>query len=150
MLFKRLNRDTPEQVYIVVQNNEGSALVAGSTVQLEMASASVDGVKARVPDTANLYAFLGLADAAIADQDFGLVQVYGYRSGSVVWQSSTSMATGEPLAPSAGNAYLVTVASSTASNAAATQQPIFGVLAESIASSSASTTISAKVFLRAL
>lgn len=150
MLFKRLNRDMPEQVFIVVQNNEGAALAANATVQLELAAASVDGIKARQPDTGNLFAFLGVADAAIADQDYGLIQAYGYRASAAVWQSSTSMATGEPLVASAGAGHFVTVASTTASNAAVTLQPVFAVLAESIASSSASTTISAKVFLRAL
>ena len=41
MIFKRLNRTDPEQVFIVVLANEGSALVQNQTVQWEVASASV-------------------------------------------------------------------------------------------------------------
>lgn len=148
MIFQRLNRTDPERVFIVVLANE--ALSADDACQWELASASIDGVKVRQPDTGNLYAFVGVADAAIAANAYGLVQVYGYRSTSRCFQTNTSQATGLALAPAAGQVYLASVATTFASNAAVTLHPIFGVLGESIASSSVSATISKKVFIRAL
>lgn len=149
MLFKRLNRDLPERVFIPVENNEGAAMVADQTVALDL-STDVDGVKARDMDTGELFAFLGVVDAAIADGEFGLVQVYGYRSTSQIFQTDTSIAAGAALVPTAAQNYLASVATTIASNAAVTLQPVYAVLAESIASSSASATASAKIWIRAL
>src|SRR5574342_1200334 len=98
MIFKRLNRTDPETVFLVAQNNEGATIAKDDACQLEMAAASVDGVKVRQPDTGNLYAFVGVADAAIVAGDYGLLQIYGYRSSSRVFQTGTSVATGQPLA----------------------------------------------------
>ncbi len=150
MIFQRVIRTDPERVFIVFRNNEGATIAKDDACQLELASASIDGVRIRQPDTGNLYAFVGVADAAISDGSYGLIQVYGYRSTSKVFQTNTSQDTGVALAPTAAAAYVQSVATSTTSSANVTQQPIFAVLGESIASSSASATISAKVFIRAL
>ena len=148
MLFKRINREAPEQVFISVLSNE--TMSADDACIWETASASIDGVKVRQPDTSLLHGFVGVADAAITSGNYGLVQVYGYRSTSRCFQTNTSQDTGVALVPTAGAAYLASVATSTTSSANVTQQPIFAMLGETIASSSASATISAKVFIRAL
>lgn len=148
MLFKRLNRTDPEQIFMVVLNNEGAAMVADQTVQLEVASASVDGVRARDMDTGNLFCFLGVADAAIADGAYGLIQIYGYRSSSIILTTDTSITTGIPLVPVAGQDYFSSIVSSTTSSANVTLQPVFAVLLESITTSTG--TVSRKVFLRAM
>lgn len=150
MIFQRLNRTDPERTFVIVQNNEGATLNKDAACQWELASASIDGVKVRQHDTGNDYAHVGIVDANIANGEFGLVQVYGYRSSSILFQTNTSQDTGVALVPVAGQNYLQSVASTSASNAAPTQQPIFEVLGESIASSSASATISKKIFIRAL
>ena len=150
MLFKRVNRTDPEQIFVVVFNNEGATLSANNTCQLEMASASVDGVKARQPDTGNLFAFIGIVDAAIVDQAYGLVQVYGYRSTVTVFQTGTSQATGAALVPVAGAGYMATSAQTLASNTTITFLPIFAVLAESITDATASATVNVKAFIRAM
>lgn len=150
MMFKRVNRTDPEQVFVVVFNNEGASLSANATCQLEMASASVDGIKVRQPDTANLFAFVGIVDAAIADQAYGIVQIYGYRSTVTVFQTGTSAATGAILVPVAGAGYMATSAQTYASNTTITFLPIFAVLAESVTDSSASATVNAKAFIRAM
>lgn len=147
-MFQRVNRSDPERAFIAVLSNETCA--ADDACIWETASASIDGVKVRQPDTGLLHAFVGIADAAITSGTYGLVQVYGYRSTSRVFQTNTSQDTGVALVPTAGAAHMASVATTTASNAAVTQQPIFAVLAETIASSSASATISAKLFLRAM
>ena len=148
MLFKRVNRDQPEQVFISVLCNETNA--KDDACIWETASASIDGVKVRQPDTSVLYGFVGIADSAITSGDYGLVQVYGYRSTSKVFQTNTSQDTGVALVPVAAVAYMGSVATSTTSSSDVVQRPIFAMLGETIASSSASATISAKLFIRAL
>ena len=133
-----------------VVHQGGASLAANAPCQLELASASVDGVKVRQPDTGNLYAFVGIVDAAIADQAYGLVQIYGYRSTVTVFQTGTSQATGQPLVPVAGAGYMATSASTLASNTTITYLPIFAVLAESITDVTASATVNAKAFIRAM
>lgn len=150
MIFQRVNRTDPERVFVVMRNNEGATINANQTVQLELASASIDGVRVRDMDTGNLHAFVGVADAAIADGAYGLIQVYGYRSTSILFQTNTSVDTGVVLIPVAAQDYLDSVATTVASNTTITLQPIFAFLGESIASSSASATISKKIFIRAL
>ena len=150
MLFQRLSRTDPERVFVIMQNNEGATVAKDDACQLELASASIDGVKMRQPDTGNLFAFVGIADAAMPAGDYGLVQVYGYRSTSKVFQTNTSINTGQALVPVAGAAYLQSVASSTTSSADTTLQPVYAVIGESVASSTASATISVKLFIRAL
>jgi hypothetical protein len=93
---------------------------------------------------------VGVADAAITSGTYGLVQVWGYRSTSRVFQTNTSQDTGAILVPTAGAVYMATVASSTTSSADVVLRPLMAVLAETIASSSVSATISAKCFIRAL
>ncbi|MBI3937131.1 MAG: hypothetical protein HY323_09155 [Betaproteobacteria bacterium] len=139
-------------MFIVVQANE--ALAVDDCCQWELASASIDGVKVRQPDTGNLFAFVGVADAAISANAFGLVQVYGYRSTSRVFQTDTSQNTGVALVPTAAQVYLQSVATtiqvSSTIATTVTLQPIFAVLGETVSNSAASATTTAKVFIRAL
>ena len=148
-LMKRLNRDEPERIFVAFENNEGSALVRDQTIQIDTTS-QVDGVRARQMDTGQLFAFLGVVDAAVATGAFGLAQTYGYRSTSVVFQTNTSQDTGVALVPVAAQNYLQSVATTLASNTTITLQPIFAVLMESIASAAASATVSRRVWIRAM
>ena len=148
MVIKRLNRTDPERIFVAVLCNEANS--ADDAVALETASASIDGIKVRQPDTGLLYTFVGLSDASLASGSYGLVQIYGYRSTSRCFQTNTSQDTGVVLVPTAAAAYLQSTASSTTSSANVTQQPIYAALLETIASTVSSVTISAKVFLRAM
>ena len=148
MVIKRLNRTDPERIFVAVLCNEANS--ADDAVALETASASIDGIKVRQPDTGLLYTFIGLSDASLASGSYGLVQIYGYRSTSRCFQTNTSQDTGVVLVPTAAAAYLQSTASSTTSSANVTQQPIYAALLETIASTVSSVTISAKVFLRAM
>jgi len=143
MIFQRLARTDPERVFMVVRNNEGAAIIKDQTVQWEPASASVDGVRVRDLDTANENLYVGVADAQIADGDYGLVQIYGYRSTSIIFQTNTSIDTGVALTPVAAVDYLSSVASTVALG-------VHGALLESIASSSVSATVSRKIFIKAM
>lgn len=155
MLFQRVNRSDPERVFISLRNTEGSSLTADSVCQWATASASVDGVAIRAPDTSHAGSIVGVVDAAISDGDYGLVQVWGYRSSSRVFQTNTSQDTGAFMEASLGAVHLSSYASSqtmaSATTASITHRPgPYFVLAETIASSAASATISAKMFIRCL
>lgn len=147
MQFKRVNRDSPERIFVTFQANE-AGIAADDVVQLELTAASVDGVKIAQPNTAELHAVVGVADAAIANGAFGLVQVGGYRSTSRIFQTNTSQALAALLVPTAAVDYLASVASGTTSSSDVVLQPVMAVLLETIASSSASATISKKIWIR--
>lgn len=141
MLFKRLNRSSPEQVFISMQAN-AAGIAADDVVSLETAAASVDGVKVIQPATAlaAAHAIVGIADSAIANGSFGLVQIFGYRSTSrVILTDSTQSALAQALRAVSGQDYLSTVASTVGVMPPA-------VLLESLATGT--TTASAKIFLR--
>ena len=139
MIFQRLNRTDPERVFMVMRSNE--TMSADDACILETNSDSIDGVRVRQPDTGLLMAFVGIADAAITSGSYGLIQVYGYRSTSRVFQTNTSIDTGVALVPVAAAAYIQSFASSNVP---------FGTLLETIVSSSVSATVSRKVFIRAM
>ena len=139
MIFQRLNRTDPERIFMVMRSNETCAI--DDAVALETNSDSIDGVRVRQPDTGLLHTFVGIADAAITSGSYGLIQVYGYRSTSRVFQTNTSIDTGVVLTPTAAVAYMQSFASSNVP---------YGVLLETIVSSSVSNTVSRKIFVRAM
>jgi len=139
MIFQRLNRTDPERIFMVMRSNETSA--ADDCVCLETNSDSIDGVRVRLPDTGLLHTFVGVADAAITSGSYGLIQVYGYRSTSRIFQTNTSIDTGVVLTPVAAAVYAQSFASSNVP---------YGVLLETIVSSSVSNTVSRKIFIRAM
>ena len=124
---------------MVMRSNE--TMSADDGCILETNSDSIDGVRVRQTDTGLLHAFVGVADAAITSGNYGLIQVYGYRSTSRVFQTNTSIDTGTPLVPVAGAAYVQSFASSNVP---------YAVLLETIVSAAASATISKKIFIRAM
>jgi hypothetical protein len=149
MLNQRINPGDPERYFTLARAAEGSAMVKDQCVQFDVGT-TIDGVRVVQPNTGELWAFIGVADQAIADTELGVIQVFGYRPTSLVFQTGTSQAAGAALAPVAAANYLASVATTVASNVTVTQQPIFAVLAESVASSAASTFVSAKIILRGI
>lgn len=144
MLFKRLNRTDAERVFVVMQAN-AAGIAADDVVQLELTAASVDGVKVIQPATANLLATVGVADAAIANGAYGLVQVYGYRSTSRIGPTdSTQTSLGQALTPVAGQDYFSTITSLSMNGT-----PI-AILLESLTTGTSSNTVSKKIFLRCM
>lgn len=143
LLFKSLNRDEPERVFIVVENNEGAQMDKDAACQLDLTSA-VDGVKARDVDAHEQYAFLGIVDANLPAGGFGLVQVYGYRSSSNVVRTDTNLSAGMPLSPVTAVHHLAQVGTAAATALAA----VWVVAAESSTSGTGSS--SPKIFIRAL
>jgi len=148
MIFQRVNRSDPEKVFIVVQSN--GTIISDQVVQWELNSASVNGVLIRSVAASNEWSTVGVADKAIASGAYGLVQVYGYRRTSLVFQTNTSFDTGVPLVPVAGQSYWSSFGSTYASNTTVTQAPVLAVNMASVASSAASAQVSTKIFIRAL
>jgi hypothetical protein len=144
MLFKRISRTAPEQVFVVCQNVSGGTLTAGYHCVWDI-SATCDGVKVTQAAAATLGAYAGVADSDIASTGFGLIQVYGYRSSAYIYSSVGSSAAGDVLMPIAAEwgvtpfLYAQTVTKG------------FGFLCEAVAASSSSAFhTTAKIFIRAL
>lgn len=86
MLMQRINRSDPEKIFCVVK--AGEALKSGRPVCLHF-DGTDDGLDAFLANAAaDATTVIGLADADIASGEYGLVQVYGYRSSAVVHAKS--------------------------------------------------------------
>lgn len=145
MLFKRVSRSAAEQVFIVVQNVSGGTLMAGYSCCWELGS--VDGVRVTQPATAFLQAFAGIADADIANNGYGLIQVYGYRSSAYISRSSEkATAAGVECEILNGNWGLSPVGGAISNG----QYKCFAFLCEAVTSSASASYTTAKVFVRAL
>lgn len=142
-LMKSLNRDEPERIFISVENNEGAQMDKDATCQLDLTT-DVDGVKVRDVDQHEQYAFLGVVDANIPSSDFGLVQIYGYRSSSNVVRTDTNLSAGMPLTPVTGVHHFAQVGTAAATALGA----IWAYAAESSTSGTGSST--PKIFIRGM
>ena len=144
MIFQRVNRTNAERVFIVMKANE-AGVAADDVVSLDMTSGNADGINVVQPTgTTSLHACVGIADAAIADGAYGLVQVFGYRSTSRIFNSSSAV-TGIHLVPIAESDALGPI--NATGDAASVVSPAFITL-ESLADASGSSTVSAKIFIR--
>ncbi len=147
MIFKRLNRTSPEQVFAVFKANE-TGIAADDAVALSVTggAAAADGIGVEQPTGSAGQAvntFVGLADAAIANGAYGLVQIYGYRSTSRFFQQLSSVSAGAALYPISDQDYLASAAAAVATFPTAT-------LLDSVPTSASTATISAKIFIRAM
>jgi len=143
MLFKRISRSTAETIFIVVKNVSGSTLTAGYSCVFDV-GASVDGVRVTQASATDLQAYAGVADADIANGDYGLVQIYGYRSSVYVYSSTGTSAAGDELLTVAAEWGLTPQTTSADAKS-------WGFLCEAVAGSSSSRYhTTAKAFIRAL
>jgi len=143
MLFKRISRSSPEVIYMVVKNVSGSTMTAGYSGVFDV-STSGDGVRVTQASSTDLQAYAGVAHEDIADDDYGLVQVYGYRSSAYIYSSTGSSASGDELTVVADEWGLTPQATSGDAKS-------FGFLVKAVSASSSSqyhTTTS--IFVRAL
>ena len=143
MLFKRISRASAETVFVVAKNVSGSTLTAGYSAVFDV-SASVDGVRVTQASSTDLQAYAGVADSDIANGEYGLLQVYGYRSSVYIWSSTGSSAAGDNLSVVAAKWGLTPAATGGAAKT-------FGFLCAAVAASTSSAYYtSAKAFIRAL
>lgn len=144
MQFQQLNRSDPEKAWGIFGNSSGSTIPVDAAVALDLTTASMNGNNVLQPTTAGLGVVVGLADASIASGGFGLIQLYGYRASSVIFQTNSSYPAGARLVPVNAQNYL-----NTNSSSGDGLQGWFHLLA-SVASASASGTVSAAVHIRAM
>jgi hypothetical protein len=143
MIWQRANRSDPEKIFIVVQNVSGGTITAGYSAVWDISAP--DGVRVSQAVTATLGAYAGIADADIANNGYGLVQVYGYRTSAYIYSSTGTSAAGDILFPVDQSWGLApyTYAQTTTKG--------FGFLAEALTASSSSRFYTTKkVFVRAL
>lgn len=146
MLFKRISRTAAEKVYVVAKNASGSTMTAGYSVVWDL-SASVDGVRVTRANTATRNCFAGVADTDIANGDYGLLQVYGYRSSAYITRSTVKVsAAGEALECVNSDWGLMPAAT------VASPYNTFAFICETVTSTSgtADSWTTAKIFIRAL
>lgn len=142
MLFGRISRDQAEQVFIICKNVSGSTMTAGYSCVFDLSSP--DGVRVTRGDSTDLGAYAGVVDADLANNGYGRVQVYGYRSSAYIYSSTGSSVVGDILAPVASEWGLTPSATSATAKA-------FAFLAEAISASSSSRYhTTKKIFVRAL
>lgn len=104
LLFQRINRSSPEKVFVAVKNNYATAAITvGQAVQWDF-TGGADGVSVTRPTAratnAGMATCGAVAEASIASAGYGLVQVYGYNSALRVRNVTTGspvMAPGSPL-----------------------------------------------------
>jgi hypothetical protein len=143
MLFKRISRASPEVVFVVAKNVSGGTLTAGYSCVWDT-GASADGVRVTQATTAALQAYAGVADSDIANNDYGLLQVYGYRSSIRIYSSTGSSVAGDNLTVVNAQWGLTPAASVGTSKA-------FGFLCAAVTASSSSQFLTtAAAFIRAL
>jgi len=159
MLFKQINRTDAEKVFIICRNTSGATLAANLPVYFETDAVSDGNAVSQMIATAhgtNLFA--GINDASLADDAYGMVQVYGYRASVVTLavSSTFSVTPGNRLVGVAGAAYLAygTVLSG-GSSTELLLSPVndkYVLAMETIASAAAgsTTTGNCKAFIRAL
>ena len=143
MLFKRISRSDAETAFIVVKNVSTSTMTAGYHCVFDV-STSADGVRVTQVSSFDLNAYAGCVDADIANNGYGLAQVYGYRSAGFVY-SSGIVTSGMNLMTVADKWGLYATASAVTSGFKA-----FGFMCEGITSANASTTANKRIFIRAL
>ena len=143
MLFQRINRSQAETIFMVVQNQSGSTVTQGYNVVLDVSS-DVDGVRVTQASATDLQAYIGAADSDISDGDYGLVQVFGYRTDLFIYSSAGSSVAGDNLTVVADKWGVTPVTGDGVDKA-------WGFLCEAIAASSSSQYhTTAKAFIRAL
>lgn len=152
MLFQRVNRNSPEKVFVVVLNSYSTAAVTvGQGVNWDFVT-DADGVSITQPlaraTNAGFAAAGVVADASIAVGSYGLVQVYGYHSSTrvrTVTGGTPAIAPGRPLAMNVAGSAFCLESISTASTVI-----LRFPMAFSLGSTAGFTTIAKPVFIKNL
>lgn len=156
MLFQQLNRTDAEKVFIICRNTSGASIAANLPLYFETDAVSDGNAVSQMVVAANDL-FAGINDATLADDAYGLVQVYGFRT-SVVYSAEISAfaaAIGTRLIGAAGQAYLAygsaVSAGGDTESALQSANDDFVVSMETIAAADGkSATANIKAFIRAL
>jgi len=82
MLFQRVNRTDPERVFVVVKNSYSTASLSANQWCGWDVVTDEDGVSVTKISGLIRNAVAGVAVETIAHNDYGLIQVWGYRNGA--------------------------------------------------------------------
>lgn len=102
MLFKRVNRSSPERVFIIGYNSSAATWSNGYWVRWDY-STDVNGVGMETPAAKGAVgvgtgiSIAGVVAQTIAASSYGLVQVYGYHSAARVDSNAASFDKGQAL-----------------------------------------------------
>jgi hypothetical protein len=151
MLFQRINRSSPEKVFVVVKNGYSTAaLTNGQAVNWDFITAS-DGNSVTMPlaraTNAGFAAAGVVASGSIAVADYGLIQVYGIHSAARTREATggPTIAKGQPLAMNAAGSVFCLENITTASTAIVKYPCAFA-----LAANASFTTLAKAVFIKAL
>jgi hypothetical protein len=98
LLFQRIVRGDPEQIFGVFFNVSAATITAGRAAVYD--TATFDGVRVTTPATATLSLLVGVANKDIADSTYGAFQMYGYRQSAYVTNgTSQAISAGDILVP---------------------------------------------------
>lgn len=79
MLFQRISRTNPEQIFAIMKNVSGGNLVDGDLCVMDLGTA--DGVSVlNSGAAADLLHCVGVCSGTIINNEFGKIQVYGYHA----------------------------------------------------------------------
>jgi hypothetical protein len=157
MLFQQLNRSDAEKVFIIAKNTSGGTLAANVPVFFETADQS-DGLAVSQMESGAGLLFAGINHSSLADDAYGLVQVYGYRESCVVSPvvSSFAISPGSRFVGVADAGYLAygscvsATAKSNATLAVGLQKYVISMETLLCSTIGTATTGNAVVFIRAL
>ncbi len=151
MLFQRINRSSPEKVFISVFNSYSTAAITvGQGVNWDFIT-DIDGVGVTIPlaraTNAGFAAAGVVASASIAAGDYGLVQIYGFHSAvrvRTVTGGTPAIAKGRPLVMNVAGSVFCLESVSTASTTILTFPIAF-----SLGANSSFTTAAKAAFIKA-
>ena len=138
MLFQRINRSSPEKVFVVAFNSYSTAAITvGQGVNWDFIT-DCDGVGVTIPlaraTNGGIAAAGVVASASIASGDYGLIQIYGFHSAVRVRTAtggSPAIAKGRPLAMNSAGSVFCLESVSTASTTILVYQIGFALAANS-------------------
>lgn len=102
MLLQRVNRKNADNIFTIVQNVEGATITTGRPVAYAGVAASCDGIQAVIANAAaDFPGFIGIATQDIANNDYGLVQIFGFVNSIYLSNvgSSVTINANDPLVP---------------------------------------------------
>jgi hypothetical protein len=149
MIIQRINRTNPEKAFLIVRNDTASAFVKGYPVVFKF-DATRDGLDvedAKTGAAAKNHLLAGIIDTALAASSYGLCQCYGVRTDAAILKCGTATNKNAAI----GDALILHTANSILSGhtpGAVTQYLAGMVMGETMASSSATVTTTATIFLR--
>lgn len=102
MLVQGINRTDADKVFVSIRNVSGASISSHIPVELDVVVAT-DGNAVTATKSGSLSGlFLGVNDSTLADSDYGLAQVYGFRTSAYVSRACAGDTPGAFLKPVAG------------------------------------------------